>query len=64
MTNLNTTNIKDKIRDIQLSIKDKEAELDTLYLESEQDEKYIDFVLRELRLLYIELDDYYLLYDK
>jgi len=64
MTNLNTTNIKDKIRDIQLSIKDKEAELDTLYLESEQDEEYIDFVLRELRLLYIELDDYYLLYDK
>ena len=64
MTNLNTTNIKDKIRDIQLSIKDKEAELDTLYLESEQDEKYIDFVLRELRLLYIELDDYHLLYDK
>ena len=45
--------IKDKIRDTQLSIKDKEAELDTLYLESEQDEKYIDFVLRELRLLYI-----------
>ena len=58
------TNIKDKIRDIQLSIKDKEAELDTLYLESEQDQKYIDFVLRELRLLYIELDDHYLLYDK
>lgn len=56
--------IKDKIRDTQLSIKDKEAELDTLYLESEQDEKYIDFVLRELRLLYIELDDYHLLYDK
>lgn len=58
------TNIKDKIRDIQLSIKDKEAELDTLYLESEQDQKYIDFVLRELRSLYIELDKNYLLYDK
>jgi hypothetical protein len=56
--------IKDKIRDIQLSIKDKEAELDTLYLESEQDDKYIDFVLRELKLLYVELDDHYLLYDK
>ena len=58
------TNLKDRIRDIQLSIKDKTAELDTLYLESERDEKYIEFVQSELRHLYIELDDCYLLYDK
>tara|TARA_Y100000004_G_scaffold192767_1_gene253904 strand:+ start:404 stop:598 length:195 start_codon:yes stop_codon:yes gene_type:complete len=64
MTNQNTTNLKDRIRDIQLSIKDKEAELDTLFLEPNRDEEYIEFVQRELRHLYIELDDCYLLYDK
>ena len=64
MTNQNTTNLKDRIRDIQLSIKDKTAELETLHLESERDEEYIEFVQRELRYLYIELDDCYLLYDK
>ena len=64
MTNSNTTNLKDRIRDIQLSIKDKTAELETLHLESERDDEYIEFVQRELRHLYIELDDCYLLYDK
>ena len=64
MTNQNTNEINNRIRDIQLSIKDKQAELDTLYLESERDEDYIEFVQREIRLLYVELDDYYLLYDK
>ena len=64
MTNQNTTNLKDRIRDIQLSIKDKTAELETLDLESERDDEYIEFVQREIRLLYIELDDCYLLYDK
>lgn len=64
MTNQNTNEINNRIRDIQLSIKDKTAELDTLYLESERDDEYIEFVQRELRHLYIELDDYYLLYDK
>ena len=64
MTNQNTTNLKDRIRDIQLSIKDKTAELETLHLESERDDDYIEFVQRELRHLYIELDDCYLLYDK